>query len=61
MSFLFPLGMAALGMLAPLIVLYLLKQKRQERRIPASFLWQHALEDLRASSLFQRLRTPLRP
>ena len=59
MSFLFPLGMAALGMLAPLVVLYLLKQKRQEHKIPASFLWQHALEDLRASSLFQRLRTPL--
>ncbi len=59
MSFLFPLGMAALGMLVPLVVLYLLKQKRQEHRVPASFLWQHALLDLRASSLFQRLRTPL--
>ena len=59
MSFLFPLGMAALAMLVPLVVLYLLKQKREEHRIPASFLWQHALEDLRASSLFQRLRTPL--
>lgn len=59
MTFLYALGFAALGMLVPLVVLYLLKQKRQELSVPASFLWQHALEDLRASSLFQRLRTPL--
>jgi hypothetical protein len=58
-SFLHVLGFAALGMLVPLVVLYLLKQKRQETQVPAAFLWQHALEDLRASSLFQRLRTPL--
>ncbi len=59
MNFLFPLGMAALGALAPLVALYLLKQRRQEHVVPAAFLWQNALEDLRASSLFQRLRTPL--
>ncbi len=59
MNLLFPLGMAALGALAPLIVLYLLKRKREDTPIPAAFLWAVALEDLRASSLFQRLRTPL--
>ncbi len=59
MSVLFPLGMAALAALVPLIVLYILKQKRVEVPVPAAFLWQNALEDLRASSLFQRLRTPL--
>jgi len=59
MSLLFPLGMAALGALLPLVVLYILKQRRQEHVVPAAFLWRHALEDLRASSLFQRLRTPL--
>ncbi|MCE9638167.1 MAG: BatA and WFA domain-containing protein [Planctomycetes bacterium] len=59
MSFLFPLGMAALGALAPLVVLYLLKQKRVEEKVPANFLWARAMEDLRASSLFQRFRAPL--
>ncbi|MCG3134568.1 MAG: hypothetical protein HMLKMBBP_01882 [Planctomycetes bacterium] len=59
MSFLFPLGMAALGALAPLVALYLLKQKRTEQVVPAAFLWTEAMEDLRASSLFQRFRAPL--
>lgn len=59
MTFLFPLGAAAAGALVPLIVLYLLKQKRAEYRVPTNFLWARALEDLRASSLFQRLRTQL--
>lgn len=59
MNFLFPLGMAALGALVPLVVLYILKQRREEYRVPANFLWAQALEDLRANSLFQRLRTPL--
>lgn len=59
MSFLFPLGMAALGALAPLIALYLLKQKRVEVKVPTNFLWARAIEDLRASSLFQRLRTSI--
>jgi VWA domain-containing protein/aerotolerance regulator-like protein len=58
-SLLFPLGMAALGALVPLVLLYLLKQKRVEEKVPANFLWARALEDLRASSLFQRFRAPL--
>lgn len=59
MNLLFPLGMAALGALAPLVVLYLLKQKRIEEKVPANFLWARAIEDMRASSLFQRFRAPL--
>jgi VWA domain-containing protein/aerotolerance regulator-like protein len=58
-SLLFPLGMAALGALVPLLALYLLKQKRVEQKVPANFLWARAVEDLRASSLFQRLRATL--
>ena len=46
MSLLFPLGMAALGALVPLVVLYILKQRREEYRVPANFLWAQALEDL---------------
>jgi Ca-activated chloride channel homolog len=59
MSLLFPLGMAALGALVPLVALYLLKQKRIEQKVPTNFLWARAVEDLRASSLFQRLRATL--
>ena len=59
MSLLFPLGMAALGALVPLLALYLLKQKRIEQKVPTNFLWARAVEDLRASSLFQRLRATL--
>ncbi len=59
MNLLFPLGMAALGALVPLVALYLLKQKRVDTPVPAAFLWTRAIEDLRASSLFQRIRTPL--
>jgi uncharacterized protein (DUF58 family) len=51
--------MAALGALVPLVLLYLLKQKRVEEKVPANFLWKQAIEDLRASSLFQRFRAPL--
>jgi len=58
-SLVFPLGLAALGALVPLIALYLLKQKRIEVKVPTNFLWARALEDLRASSLFQRLRATL--
>jgi hypothetical protein len=58
-SLLFPLGMAALGALVPLLALYLLKQKRIELKVPTNFLWARAVEDLRASSLFQRLRATL--
>lgn len=59
MNLLFPLGMAVLGALVPLVLLYLLKQKRVEVKVPANFLWARAVEDLRASSLFQRLRATL--
>lgn len=59
MSLVFPLGMAALGALLPLVALYLLKQKRHEQKVPANFLWAQAMEDLRASSLFQRFRAPI--
>jgi Ca-activated chloride channel family protein len=39
-----------------IIALYLLKMKRKEMRVPASFLWPNRVEEIRANSLFQRLR-----
>ena len=38
------------------ILLYLLKMKRRELRVPATFLWPKRTEEVRANSLFQRLR-----
>jgi hypothetical protein len=53
----------ALWWLAPLVaglvLLYLLKIKRQDLVVPATFLWPTQSEDIRANSLFQRPRFPL--
>lgn len=42
--------------LAGLVVLYLLRIKRQRQVVPASFLWPSVQEDVRANTLFQRPR-----
>lgn len=51
---------AALWWLAPLggaiVLLYLLKMRRRDLRVPATFLWPEKVEEVRANSLFQRLR-----
>jgi len=51
---------AALLWLLPLagivIVLYLLKMRRRDVRVPATFLWPAKTEEVRANALFQRLR-----
>lgn len=46
---LLPLGGAVLA-------LYLLKMRRKDLRVPASFLWPARTEEVRANSLFQKLR-----
>src|SRR6476646_863622 len=45
-----------LPLLGVIILLYLLKMKRRELRVPATFLWPAKTEEVRANSLFQRLR-----
>jgi len=51
---------AMLWLFAPLgaaiLALYLLRMRRQDIKIPASFLWPNQTEEVRANSLFQRLR-----
>lgn len=42
-----------------LVVLYLLKIRRQDMIVPAAFLWPTLREDIRANSLFQRPRLSL--
>jgi len=57
MSFLYPgLLLWALPILGAIVALYLLKMRRRELKVPASFLWPKHVEEIRANSLFQRLR-----
>lgn len=51
---------AALLWLLPLaavvVILYLLKMKRRDVRVPATFLWPDRVDEVRANTLFQKLR-----
>jgi hypothetical protein len=50
-----PGGLWLLGLLAPLIVLYILKIRRQRLTVASTWLWQQAERDLLAKSPFRRL------
>ncbi len=39
-----------------ILALYLLKMKRRDITVPATFLWPERVEEIRANSLFQKLR-----
>lgn len=55
MSFLEPLALSWLGLSIPLVLLYVLKRRRQERVIGSTLLWSLAQRDLRAERPWQRL------
>jgi Ca-activated chloride channel family protein len=60
MSFLSPLAFALIGLTLPLVLLYFLKVRRRERRVPSLLLWDAVKRDREASAFFQRLqRDPL--
>jgi Ca-activated chloride channel homolog len=60
MNFLAPLAFALLGLTLPLVLLYFLKVRRREQRIPSLMFWEPTLRDRQASAFFQRLqRDPL--
>jgi len=50
-----PSGLFLLALLAPLIVLYILKVKRQRKRVASTWLWASAQRDLMARAPFKRL------
>lgn len=55
MTLLSPWGLAWLGLLVPLVLLYVLKRRRQTRVIGSTLLWEQALRDLRAERPWKRL------
>ncbi len=55
MTFLAPYNLAWLSLLVPLIILYVLKRRRQERTVGSTLLWEQALRDLRAERPWKKL------
>jgi VWA domain-containing protein/aerotolerance regulator-like protein len=51
-----PQGLWLLGLLAPLLLLYVLKIRRQRVTVASTWLWQAAARDMLARSPWQRLR-----
>ena len=50
-----PLGLALLGLLVPLVLLYVLRIQREPRRVSSLWLWRAAARDLLARQPFRRL------
>ena len=55
MSLLSPLSLAWLGLLVPLIGLYILRRRREARIVGSTLLWDRAVRDMRAERPWQRL------
>lgn len=55
MTLLSPWMLAWLGLLAPLVVLYILKRRRETRVIGSTMLWEQALRDMRAERPWKKL------
>lgn len=55
MGFLSPLSLAWLGLLAPLVALYVLRRRRRVRIVGSVELWSRAVQDMRAERPWQRL------
>ena len=59
MSFLTPLAFLLLSLIPIIILLYLLKRRRNERTISSIYLWQRMVRDVEANAPWQRLRRNL--
>jgi hypothetical protein len=59
MNFLEPLGLLGLTALVPVIALYFLKLKREQRVVPSTLLWKKVIDDMQVNSPFQKLKYSL--
>lgn len=59
MSFLAPIGFAALAIAIPILLLYMLRLRRREVLISSTFLWRQVVQDTEANTPWQRLRRNL--
>ena len=59
MNLLDPIGLLGLSALVPVIALYFLKLKREERTVPSTLLWKKVIEDMQVNAPFQRLKYSL--
>jgi len=55
-SLLTPLALGLSALAVPIVLMYVLKLRRQEHIVPSTFLWRQALEDIQANAPWQRLR-----
>mgnify|MGYP000851164060 CR=1 FL=1 len=55
-SLLDPKGLLLLGLLAPLVVLYILKLRRRPVAVPFARIWERVLRDKEATNLFSQLK-----
>lgn len=56
MPFITPLALLGLALAAPIIAMYILKLRREERTISSTFLWRRMVRDVEANAPWQKLR-----
>ncbi len=59
MGILLPTALALLALALPIIVLYMLKQRRMDLSVSSSLLWRRALQDRTVNAPWQRIRRNL--
>src|SRR3712207_9247725 len=59
MSFITPLAFALAALVPVIVAMYLLKLRREERKVSSTFLWRRMVRDVEANAPWQRLRRNL--
>lgn len=59
MSFIAPAAFFLVGLLPVIILMYLLKLRRPERKVSSTYLWRQMVRDVQANAPWQRLRINL--
>ncbi len=59
MNFIQPLALIASALAGLIVLMYLLKLRRQKEQVSSTLLWQKTIEDLIANAPFQKLRQNL--